>query len=86
MQSRSDVRPLRASSNPKSVRAPKRCSFRQGDVTRAIKGAKAAGFEPGPVQIRPDGTIVILPIDAGKAECSLDNLDRWETEYRARKA
>ncbi len=34
--------------------------FKQADVTRAIKGAFAAGFEPGEFRIAPDGTIQVL--------------------------
>lgn len=38
----------------------KTAPFRQLSVTRAIKGAIAAGFEPGEVRISPDGTIQVL--------------------------
>jgi hypothetical protein len=34
----------------------------QADVARALRAMKAAGF-PGKVQIRPDGTIEIVPLD-----------------------
>jgi len=37
-----------------------RTAFKQVDVTRAIKGALAAGFEPGEFRIAPDGTIQVL--------------------------
>ncbi|UFS65161.1 hypothetical protein LO749_00910 [Paracoccus denitrificans] len=37
-----------------------RIAFKQTDVTRAIKGALAAGFEPGEFRIAPDGTIQVL--------------------------
>lgn len=37
-----------------------RAAFKQADVTRAIKGALAAGFEPGEFRIAPDGTIQVL--------------------------
>ena len=65
--------------------AGKRLPFLQGDVTRAIKGAKAAGIEPGPVEIWPDGRIVILPKGTAKSETP-DPLETWEAEYRARQA
>lgn len=61
----------------------KRVAFLQGDVTRAIKGARAAGIEPGPVEIHPDGKIVILPKGASMPEAA-DALEKWEAEYRAR--
>lgn len=67
------------------TRGRKRVAFLQGDVTRAIKGAKAAGLEPGPVEIWPDGRIVILPRGTAAAEAS-DPLEKWEANYRARKA
>ncbi len=33
--------------------------FKQVDVTRALKGAVAAGVEVGRVEIEPDGKIVV---------------------------
>jgi hypothetical protein len=62
-----------------------RVAFRQGDVSRAIRGARAAGIEPGPVEIWPDGRIVILPKDAAAPD-DLDAAERWEAKHRARKA
>ncbi|ODS01547.1 hypothetical protein AUC71_03135 [Methyloceanibacter marginalis] len=38
-------------------RGPSR--FRQCDVARALKAAKAAGFESATVEFRPDGTLVL---------------------------
>lgn len=35
--------------------------FRQREVTRAIKAARAAGVEIGAVKVDRDGAIVILP-------------------------
>ena len=34
--------------------------FKQADLTRAIKGAKAAGMKVGSFEINPNGKIVIL--------------------------
>ena len=34
--------------------------FRQSDVTRAVKGAEAAGMHIGRIEIDPNGKIVIL--------------------------
>lgn len=42
--------------------------FRQDDVRRAIAGAKAAGFEPGRVEIARDGRIVIMAAHAAHGE------------------
>ena len=63
----------------------KRVAFLQGDVTRAIKGAKAAGFEPVSVEIGADGRIVVMSKQASKSE-PLDECDKWESNYRARQA
>lgn len=66
--------------------AGKRVAFLQGDVTRAIKGAKAAGIEVASFEICPaTGRIIVLTKDAQKTE-RLDPLEQWEAEYRARKA
>ena len=37
------------------------CNFRQTDLKRALKGARAAGMEIGRVEINKDGLIVIVP-------------------------
>ncbi len=37
------------------------CIFRQTDLTRALKGARAAGMEIGRIEINKDGVITILP-------------------------
>jgi hypothetical protein len=63
----------------------RRSVFRQVDVTRAIKGAKAAGVEPGQVEIRPDGTIVVVPRVTHESVVNNDLL-QWERKYRAVKA
>lgn len=38
----------------------RRAAFSQSDITRALKGAEAAGVKAA-VLIRPDGTMMILP-------------------------
>jgi hypothetical protein len=40
-------------------RAP--CIFRQRDLTRAIKGARAAGIDVACIEVDKDGRIIILP-------------------------
>jgi hypothetical protein len=40
------------------------CSFKQRDVSRAIKGAVAAGLAVGRVEISKDGNIIIIPESA----------------------
>lgn len=61
----------------------KRVPFQQGKVTRAIKGARAAGMEVAACEIRPDGAIVLHHKPVERAE-TLDPLDKWVEEYRAR--
>lgn len=41
------------------------CLFRQTDLKRALKGARAAGMEIARVEINKDGVIVMVP---GKPE------------------
>jgi hypothetical protein len=38
-------------------------AFTQADVTRAVRGAMVAGIQVGAVEVRRDGTILILPKD-----------------------
>jgi hypothetical protein len=44
-----------------------RCTFRQRDVTRAIRGARAAGIDVARIEIGNDGKIVILPTQSAAA-------------------
>jgi hypothetical protein len=55
----------------KSERRQKR--FSQADVTRIMKGAKAAG-ESVSVRVHPDGTIVITPLRS--PDCGTSN--EWD--------
>ncbi len=40
--------------------APRRASFKQSDVTRALEGAANAGMRVGRIEITTNGKIVIL--------------------------
>ncbi len=62
------------------------CTFRQTDLTRALKAAKAAGIDVERVEIDPNGKIAIVtskPDDA-LAHNPQDDLDRELAEHRAR--
>jgi hypothetical protein len=65
-------------------------TFRQTDVTRAVKAVRAAGVEVGKVEIRPDGTITIGAGSADKVGQTTDNgavsndLDRELAEFEER--
>jgi hypothetical protein len=48
----------------KNERVRGRSLFRQTDMERAVRGAKASGFEIGSVEVGPDGTIRILAKEA----------------------
>jgi hypothetical protein len=48
--------------------------FRQVDVTRALKGAEAAGFRIGRIEIDRDGKIVILSDSAP----ATDAVNEWD--------
>jgi hypothetical protein len=37
------------------------CVFKQTDLTRALKGARAAGMEVARIEIEKDGRIVVVP-------------------------
>jgi hypothetical protein len=51
-------------------------TFRQADVTRAVKAAKAAGIKVTRVEITKDGKIAIVTSEQVPAdEC--DELDKW---------
>jgi hypothetical protein len=63
------------------ARAPAR--FKQADVTRALRGAIAAGVTIARVEIDPrDGNIVILT--PGVSSSPLAPYDAWKSESNAR--
>jgi hypothetical protein len=57
-----------------------RCTFRQKDLTRALRGAQAAGVEVQQVEIAPDGRIILV---TGKS-VPVDALDRELAEFEVR--
>jgi hypothetical protein len=42
-------------------------TFRQGDVTKALKGAAAAGIDVGRVEIDRDGKIIVIVAEPASA-------------------
>lgn len=52
-------------------------AFRQVDVSRAVKGVKAAGIAVGAVEILPDGRIVVKS-KSDDAETGVSALAQWE--------
>ena len=62
------------------ARAPS--TFRQSDITKAIRAARKAGVENVRVEIAKDGRIVIV---TGRAQPAVqDDLDRELEQFRAR--
>jgi hypothetical protein len=57
----------------------------QADVARAIRAAKQAGAEA--VEVRPDGTIVVLLKSAPIVPAAPDDpFTQWERQYESEKA
>jgi hypothetical protein len=61
------------------VMARGKATFRQGDLTRALKGARAAGIDVRRIRIAPDGAI---EMDTSEP---VDDLDRELAEFEARR-
>jgi hypothetical protein len=59
------------------------CTFKQTDVTRALRGAARAGIEVDRCEISIDGRIVIVTRSA-TGGLPLDDLDRELLEFEAR--
>jgi hypothetical protein len=53
-----------------------RARFRQADVTRALKGAKAAGFSEVRLIIQPDGTMELIATEDGTTHGNVRH-DEW---------
>lgn len=57
-------------------------SFRQVDVSRAIKAAKAAGLDVEGLKFGPEGFVVNTKTNS--APEADESFAKWEAEYRAR--
>jgi hypothetical protein len=53
------------------------CSFRQGDVTKALRAASAAGAQVQRIEIAPDGRIVM---EMGEPDASGTAANPWLAE------
>lgn len=56
-----------------------RARFRESDIKRAIAGARAAGLTVGRVEIRHDGSIVIMSAASSR---TIDASNPWDQELR----
>lgn len=57
--------------------------FRQADVARALKGAQAAGFEVGAVEIADDGSIRIERAGKSTDNSPATPFDKWKARRDA---
>jgi hypothetical protein len=57
------------------------CAFRQCDVERAIKAARAAGLEVARVEIHKDGKIIVITGKPPEAAALGDDLDKWLAKH-----
>lgn len=64
----------------------RRIAFKQADVLRAVKGARAAGLTVGRVEIDQAGKIVIVSASADGAGDEPDYFAAWRAEKDAREA
>ena len=58
-------------------------TFRQADLTRAVKAARAVGLDVVATEIAPDGTIRLVH-KAGSAPDISDPFDAWKAKRDAR--
>jgi hypothetical protein len=61
----------------KMARSP--ATFRQQDLTRALRGAAAAGLNIASVEIDKSGKIVIVPGSASDARCDGREGNEWDS-------
>ena len=62
-----------------------RTPFRQADISRAVKGATAAGLVIGRVEIDQDGKIVVVSGE-GRSKETTTPLDAWKAKKNAHQA
>lgn len=58
--------------------------FTQAEIKRAIEAARAAGIEPGTIEVTPNGTIRVLAV--GALPSGPDPFEAFEHEEAKRKA
>lgn len=63
----------------------KRATFRQADLTRAVKAARAAGLDVARIEINPDGKIV-LEQSRETISGPSNAFDEWKAKRDARSA
>ncbi|URW76421.1 hypothetical protein M9980_04155 [Sphingomonas donggukensis] len=63
----------------------KRATFRQADLTRAVKAVRAAGLDVARVEIDTDGKIVLVQSKETISD-QMSPLDQWKAKRDARSA
>ena len=56
--------------------SPRRVAFTKADLSRAVKGVKAAGVDVARVEIGPDGRIVVVAGAAERLRANVEN--EWD--------
>ena len=64
----------------------RRVTFRQADVTRAVRAATKAGLAIGGLRITPDGAIEVLQAAAPRVDDSTAAFANWKAQRDARRA
>ncbi len=57
------------------------CTFKQRDVTAAVKAVVAAGVTVARIEIDRDGKIVVLTPDAAQGADPGNDFDRWKARH-----
>ena len=55
------------------------CLFRQTDLTRALKGVRAAGMEIGRIEISKEGVIVMVPGTPEEPTDASAEVNEWDS-------
>ena len=55
------------------------CLFRQTDLKRALKGARAAGMEIARVEINKEGVIVMVPSKPEEPADASEEVNEWDS-------
>jgi hypothetical protein len=57
------------------------CTFKQSDLTRAIKAVEAAGLSIARAEVDKDGKIVIIPGQPERTPAKMNDLDAWMSKH-----
>jgi hypothetical protein len=57
------------------------CTFKQQDVTRALRATVAAGIEVQRIEIEKDGKIIVVTGNAGSTNEHATDLEKWKAKH-----